>query len=301
MKLVDPKVEYWKQGYTLPEIWEHIARCTRVCYQSEKKNLEESEEDFVRRIILKNHTAKEIASNSELRESLHLSVLEHGTVYLKVNEYDNCFSYVNSSFNRVVFDDGIYYITTNMRFIIEHNLVKDLQYICEPTKFHAKRYTCSLTTNVGSIRDTNRHRVHSISEESTRYCLYTKDKFGSEITCTKLPWISDEEYNESEFYPDDLFTNKVINEQDTSFWNAVDWYMWYIQIGEYVYNNLNRLGWKAQQCSEILTFVDDWKHYIHLRSDECSGKVRPEVKVIADKIKEIINKEENTEKVGKEA
>lgn len=39
---------------------------------------------------------------------------------------------------------------------------------------------------------------------------------------------------------------------------------------------------------EYTAFVDDWEHYCHLRSDEVSGKVRPEVKLIADKIKELL-------------
>ena len=102
-----------------------------------------------------------------------------------------------------------------------------------------------------------------------------------------------------EFHPEDLFDNGVIHAHDTNNWEAIDWYMWYEQMCEIVYNNLHKLGQTAQQCSNILTFstktqsvhtafVDDWKHYCLLRSDEISGKVRPEVKLIADKIKELL-------------
>lgn len=76
MKLIDPKVELWEQGNTLDEIWEHIARCTRVCYQSEPRKNGETGEQFVNRVILYNHSYKEIAKDRELQERLHLSVLE---------------------------------------------------------------------------------------------------------------------------------------------------------------------------------------------------------------------------------
>ena len=56
MKLITPDVEYWRQGYTEDAIWEHIAKCMRVCYQSEKKKLDESEKDFVNRVVLHNYS-----------------------------------------------------------------------------------------------------------------------------------------------------------------------------------------------------------------------------------------------------
>ena len=114
-----------------------------------------------------------------------------------------------------------------------------------------------------------------------------------------MPWYNDEDYYKAEFHSEDLFDNGVIHAHDTNNWKAIDWYMWYEQMCEIVYNNLHKLGQTAQQCSNILTFstktqsvhtafVDDWKHYCLLRSDEISGKVRPEVKLIADKIKELL-------------
>ena len=36
-------------------------------------------------------------------------------------------------------------------------------------------------------------------------------------------------------------------------------------------------------------FNDDWIHFIRLRSDNVSGKVHPNMKIIADKIKELFN------------
>ena len=42
IKVVNPSVEVWKQdGYTLDAIFKHIAKCTRVAYQSTPKNKDE--------------------------------------------------------------------------------------------------------------------------------------------------------------------------------------------------------------------------------------------------------------------
>lgn len=37
-----------------------------------------------------------------------------------------------------------------------------------------------------------RHRIASFAQESTRYCNYSKDKFGNELTFIKPAWIDDE-------------------------------------------------------------------------------------------------------------
>ena len=299
MKLIDPKVELWNQGNTLDEIWEHIARCARVCYQSEPRKNGETGEQFVNRVILHNHSYDEIAKDRKLQEKLHLSVLEHGTIYLTIPSFCFNLNFEGYPYTHTVSNVKARYITTNIRVLIENGQMDVLKYLCVPTKHHALRKTFSLWTNIGGIRDTNRHRVQSISEESTRYCLYSSPKFSSEVAICKLPWYTDEEYSKAEFHLEDLYNNGVIHAHDTNNWEAIDWYMWYEQMCEIVYNNLHKLGQTAQQCSNVLTFstktqsihtafVDDWKHYCHLRSDEVSGKVRPEVKLIADKIKELL-------------
>ena len=84
MKLINQNVEEWHCGYTLPEIWSHIAKCARVCYQSEPRNNGETDEEFVKRVILRNHSLEEIGESRELQLKLHLSCLEHGTVYLDI-------------------------------------------------------------------------------------------------------------------------------------------------------------------------------------------------------------------------
>ena len=135
MKLINQNVEEWHCGYTLPEIWSHIAKCARVCYQSEPRNNGETDEEFVKRVILRNHSFYEIGESRELQLKLHLSVLEHGTVYLDIPcEEDTAEGIMLFSRNKYSKHNYCYglkcYITTNMRVIVEENLTKYLKYIC---------------------------------------------------------------------------------------------------------------------------------------------------------------------------
>lgn len=310
MKFITPKAELWKQGKYIEDIWNHVARCARVCYQTEA-NGNESGKEFVNRIILKRFSYTEIANDRRLQEKLHLSVLEHGTIYLyikntDVNYLDIIRFYTDNEYSIIEFGKDAkgnteLYITTNLRVLIENGRMKDLMYISVRNTMHMPRYTICITTNIGAIRDTNRHRVQSISEESTRYCSYDKDKFDRQIAYAKLPWISDKEYDIASVTDAEFMINDTITMQNTEAWNVVDWYLYICQMTEIAYKRLKQLGWTAQQCSNILNFSTktqsvhtatraEWLHYIRLRKDEISGKVRPEVKEIAEQIDNIINK-----------
>ena len=286
MKLIKSNVEEWHCGYTLPEIWSHIAKCARVCYQSEPRNNGETDEEFVDRVILRNHSFDEIANNRELQLKLHLSCLEHGTVYLDIPEdsYKVIKRKLDKYYKVNIHDEVnkiMYAITTNMRVIIEKGLSNYIVYLCTPTKYHYLRTTFNITTDIGVARELARHRTHSISEESTRYCNYSKDKFDNELTFITPEWLDSSD-----------FTCK---------------YDYIIQLTklELIYKKLLINGWTAQQARQILplstkvqtihtAFESDWAEFISLRADACSGSVHPNMKIIANKIKSLMSKENAT-------
>ena len=296
MKLINQNVEEWHCGYTLPEIWSHIAKCARVCYQSEPRNNGETDEEFVKRVILRNHSFDEIAKSRGLQLKLHLSVLEHGTVYLDIpceeDTAEGIMLFSRNKYSKHNYSNGLNcYITTNMRAIVEQGLTKYLKYICAPTKHHHLRTTFNIITDIGVARELARHRTHSISEESTRYCNYSKDKFGNELTFIKPCQLNDEKLKlYGDYYtvirdksPESIFIANLNNvEKD--------------------YLDLIKLGWTPQQARQILplstkvqtihtAFESDWVEFISLRADACSGSVHPNMKVIADKIKCLMSKE----------
>ena len=303
MELIRPSVEIWEQGTTLEDMWKHIARCTRVCYQSTPKENGETDEEFIKRVILRNITNEDLDWNK-----IHGAMLEHGTVYLELYRNDDMESfwythYLNNKYSKVIHsqETDCFYITTNLRVISENNWYDSLKYVCTPTKYHAKRVTVSFITNIGVSREFNRHRVNSIAEESTRYCNYNKRNDG-QIKIGLPAWLLDEEnlpYVEShQFDKLDSYCEDVLgNESLIDNWCDIDYYLFSLTVAEFCYNALIQKGWKPQQAREVLplatktqlihtAFIDDWKHFFALRADGVSGPSHPNAKLIAAPLKE---------------
>lgn len=294
MELVRPNAEIWEQGTTLADMWKHIARCTRVCYQSEKKDNEETEEDFVKRVILRHKPW-----NSEAN---HLSMLEHGTVYLMCKadeEGPGLDKYDYNKYSKFVYKDFNSYVTTNLRVIYENGWLDDLKYSCAPTEHHIKRVTVSFTTNIGVSREFNRHRVNSIAEESTRYCNYNKRNDG-QIKIGLPAWLLDDgSIGYINHHTEDTIDSWCEDIYDQSYdqWCDIDYYLFALTTCEFCYNALIDKGWKPQQAREVLplatktqlihtAFVDDWKHFFALRADGVSGPPHPNAKLVAAPLKE---------------
>ena len=308
IKVVNPSVELWKQdGYTLDAIWKYIARCARVCYQSVPKDNEEDNYSFLVRTLFRGVEPKNI--NTKDLVKYHLSVCEHATVHLKYPLFmaraaAQATRFIHNPYSRTREHEGYIYVTTNMRVLIEHHWMDELEFIDATPNcpYYVTRHTVCFITDIGASRELNRHRANSVSEESTRYCAYDKSKFGNGITVAKLPWILEvdpngegHDYSEGFFNDNEIFDNNIIEEQYTDNWNAVDWFFYGLQVCDLVYRKTRELGWTAQQAREILplntktqvvhtAFVDDWKHWIDLRSNEISGKVHPMMSELAKQL-----------------
>lgn len=312
MKIVEPQVELWKQEPTLEGAWHQIARATRVCYQSKPRE-GESDEAFVNRVILKPATRKDGSIDFD---KCHGAMLEHGTIYLTVPDTDEITSairYMNNKYSKIMFgviygDKENNYITTNMRVILENGWQDDLQFICAPTH-HARRTTFSVITDIGVTRELNRHRINSIAEQSTRYCTYSANKFGNEITYTYNDFLINAmtylNYGGFELGFDyfhklckDIANNNESNITDK--WTVDDYYLFGLLAAEFAYLGLKKnkvpndiarqlLNLNTKSQAIYTAFDDDWQHFIKLRADNVSGKVHPNMKIIADKIKELFN------------
>lgn len=315
IKVVNPSVEIWKQdGYTLDAIWKHIARCARVCYQSVPKDNNESDYDFLVRTLFRGIDFLNQPYTDDDILKTHLSVCEHATVHLKyrlfiTKDINQAIRFNDNHYSRTKEHDGYVYVTTNMRVLIEHHWMDELEFIDTTPNcpYYDERTTVNFTTDIGTSRELNRHRCHSISEESTRYCRYNADKFGNNISVTKLPWIPNSDtdnisnYNVGFYDDDEIYYGGIIIDKYTVNWNAIDWFLYGLQIANLVYCKCIELGWTAQQAREILplntktqvvhtAFVDDWKHFIDLRSNGVSGVPHPMAKELADKLVKLINK-----------
>ena len=256
MKLIKPYFNIIEQQSGLDGMYKQIEMAGRTCYKSEDKITETSAKEFVDRMIKSGHGA----------------MLEHGTVYLFARWYQHAAGsplskYHDNKFSRFNTNDNGTYITTNLRVLVENNWLDDLQYMCEPTKYHEKRYTVKFICDRGVSHEFVRHRVFSFAQESTRYCNYSKDKFGNELTFIIPLWcnIPDNPSNEEE--------KKIWLGEKGSFEEK---FMMHCLIAENHYNELIELQYKPQQARAVLPnslktelvmtgFESDWKHFFELR------------------------------------
>lgn len=109
-----------------------------------------------------------------------------------------------------------------------------------------------------------RHRLASYCQESTRYCNYTKDAFGGEITVIKPPFFSE---------------------------SSAAWALWYksCDAAESAYFDLLNFGCSPQEARAVLpnslktevvmtANLREWRHFFKLR---CAPAAHPQMREVA--------------------
>lgn len=292
MKLIKPSYEIWQQPCGLEGVYKQIERVGRVCYKSEDKIAEGTAKAFVDRMIASGHGA----------------MLEHGTVYLMIDcsgrLLDVANKYVNNKYSEwTLHPDGVHYcITTNYRVLLQNGWLNDLEYQCEPTEYHEKRITVKFVCDRGVSHEFVRHRVFSFAQESTRYCNYSKDKFGKELTFIMPCWVDvpegkytniskqsseDGEYKQIMLHENNINAYPLTTTPEGRF-------LWHCLWSEHDYFDLLEQGWQPQQARAVLPnalktelvmtgFVSDWRHFFSLRSKIAkTGKPHPQAQELAD-------------------
>ena len=134
-----------------------------------------------------------------------------------------------------------------------------------------EKITVRIICDRGVSHELVRHRIASFSQESTRYCNYSKDRFGGELTFIK-PCFWNEE-----------------NEEDRNKYNIWKESMEFI---EKQYNKLIETGAKPEEArallpnslkTEIVVTMNlrQWRHFFKLRTDLAS---HPQMREIAGEI-----------------
>ena len=159
MEIVNPSVESWLQNDTL----EHIARCARVCYASDRTK-----------------------NNKKMCESLwnnkHRSMFRHAGVYyiipekLQISEK----AYIGAVVKLVGYN---YYVSANEQSAREYWDYRYKKYrisIAEAesnevfVKYKMLRFTLCIETGIDITREFNRKSPNNIAEQSTRYVDFNK-------------------------------------------------------------------------------------------------------------------------------
>jgi len=302
MKLIKPNYLIMNQESGMSGLLKHIELCGRTAYKSEDQITEESAPKFVDMLIKRGHGA----------------VLEHGTVYLKMNVYhrEAYFKYCHNDYsvansigeaeatlnpNKMFTKPNLTwqgFVTTNYRVLIENGWLDDLQYQCEPTEYHEKRLSVKFICDRGVSHEFVRHRVFSFVQESTRYCNYSKDKFGTECTFIIPSWLDLEELIEEFGDLEKLGYHKDIDKFQSSEWSDAANFLQSIAWSEVNYLTLLTNGWTPQQARSVLPnslktelimtgTVTQWQGFFKLR---CAPDAHPQARELAIPLQEEFKK-----------
>lgn len=281
----------WKDEL-INSVYRQIEIAGRTCYKSEDKITETSAKEFVDRMVKSGHGA----------------MLEHGTVYLrydfKANDDSNPIAYrLWSKYNENQYSeavqaqpvpgipDGFVAITTNYRVLLQNGWLEDLQYLCEPTEYHVKRVTVRFICDMGVAREFCRHRLFSFAQESTRYCNYSKAKFGKELNCIIPCWYKNmfegNSYNIELCHTYDLTISEGLSRTEAAWIQAMC-------EAESTYFGLLTEGEPAQQARNVLPLalktelimtgtIEQWKGFFKLRD---AGSAHPQAYELAHPLHE---------------
>lgn len=258
MKIINPKFEELvaENPLKLGEL------CARVCYKSEN--------------LISEGSAKKLLTG--IANAGHTAMLEHVPVYLKIDiSYPEAMSravikIISSSYSKITLDaiESSTFVSTNLRVVFEHFKelydkfmenegapftlddygIRNCDFNEYPDKF-TRRITIKFTMDRIGSQSFCRHRVFSFAQESTRWCNYLKDKFGSEISISYPCWLKSEDLDE---FKSDM------------------------EIVEQLYFKWLNKGYKNEEARYFLPFglnteiimtgfPDAWVHFFELRND----------------------------------
>lgn len=284
MKFIHSDVEFLEQAKGLNGLLKHIELAGRVSYKSEDMITVDSAQKFIKMLIDRGHT----------------SALEHGTVYLVIPDNDiikEDYEYLlEDPYTFVHLHEGKWYFTTNYRVIIQHNLEDLLKYMTDMQEHHVPRYTYRVICSRGVSHELVRHRVMSFTQESTRYCNYSKDKHGKQLTFIIPAGVEDLQEGDT-FTEKDLAVENVVKLSVDGIYSPQSLMLVSSAVCcEKVYMGLLEQGWTPQQARDVLTngiktevvvtaTLPQWREFFALRSPMYGAKgVHPDMAVVADSI-----------------
>lgn len=274
MEIIKPQVELWVQDNPI----DHVARCARICYASDKTT---GNEAMYKRLIDSNH-------KSMLRhQSVYYIIPYKGWRLANLQRYEEC------PYLEFRYDSDYIYVSTNKQFVIEHNdfdesyhefEVDGIEFENTPIGFSLMRYTFKVVTQISTSRELNRVSPNNIAEQSTRYVNLSKK--GGAIC--QPHWMTDEDVESWE--DDDIDSNTKLS----VYLNSCD-------QGFEDYNLLLELGMLPEDARGVLPLdtatvcaytytINRWRDIIDLRYYGTTGAAHPNARIIAGMIKNELEK-----------
>lgn len=304
MRIIDAGFEYFGLhdlgNDPVERAYKIIATAGRTCYKSEGGK--DTDEEFVARIIKRGHEAVLEHGNIILRcDSDTVRWFTnmcawaehrlHRTYYLRssfevvsgnIRAWRDFFKAVNElrpsdlahfyplmSKYGILFDDlwadikpGIQPSTNvgKWREITVDKLRPEeaLAHRCETVRFIVDR---------GVSHEIVRHRPASYCQESTRYCNYAKDRFGSEITVIRpYPFVEDT--------PSFRAWKRACEACEREYFNL-------LEIGELPEMARDVLPTSTKTEVVMTATVGEWRHFFNLRARGATGRPHPQMREVA--------------------
>lgn len=291
MKLIEPNVQEITDFEGVDNFYKAVARAARICYASDKTT---DDKELCERLI----------------ESKHYSPFEHAIISIDERKLGRRYSIIEDiargKYNKYVIKEHFvtdlhkpdywrYYI--NGRTLVEFfakskfyegTVLQNIDFflrIIKDNNCEAKSIFKSfiVDTSIGCTREMNRHHDNFyIVEQSTRYCNFSKDKFGNEVAFNKPYW-----------YDADGIMSLLDNVTATNWIKAME-------NAEIMYLGMLKKGVPTDIARGILPLdthtraiytatLEEWNHIIDLRLKGTTGKPHGDIMIIADKIDKLIH------------
>ena len=303
MKIIEPSTEELFN----PNPQKHIEFIARTCYKSEDKITEDSNKVMCKNLYKNKHWAmlehfifiykinKTINFKSNFVEILSAEKYIDVTEQIIINERRTILSFNARSLldliikykdheqilndlimliEKIVYDYDCDEIFGNRFKKVDHdNFIKidDVTILTPIEQFIHGWHSIKFICDRGVSHEIVRHRPASFAQESTRYCNYSKDKYGKEITVIK-PFYLNDDYNAS---TDEIAAYGV--------WEIA------MRESEKAYFKMLDLGYSAQEArivlptnlkTELIMTAKnyEWNHFFELRADK---PAHPQMKELA--------------------
>lgn len=202
VKIVEATAEVYSLN-SLQDICTHIERCGRTCYKSENLITNETAVPFITGILKSGHESViehanvifSMPDTAKNREILTMRDIRGLSVSIEKDNHSQSQVIVVSGNLRAFRDLARRYDVHDFLLLIGNPLFyikKEAQPQFTGAKIEGVQtsrfselhnyFTTHSVLDVGAYKDVTRHRPASFSIESTRYCNYSKGKFGSELT-----------------------------------------------------------------------------------------------------------------------
>ncbi len=282
MIIVDPSFEL-QDDLDASSLAVRLEACGRICYKSEDKITEDSAVPFVTKLAAHGHnsvlemaavTLRVNCSDDEVRtflshqpkyfvvDYLDGSILVTGSIrsfremYKRAGENKVVNAMVSLLVSRGAFlFDGVYdaqqAVTPDSGVQVEKLSLKDVENLPDDLLIRHRYVGVKFIVNRAVTHELVRHRPCSFLQESQRYCRYSQDKFGNQVTFIK-PMFFEEGSNEYAVWKDAMeYTEKL-----------------YLELLETSTPQAARTVLPNSCKTEIIMYcnLEEWKHIISLRT-----------------------------------